>query len=116
MRKVIITAALTGAIHVPSQTPYLPITPEQIGLEAEKAYQAGAAVVHVHARDPEGRPTSDLATFTAIANEIKKRCPVVVCFTTGGSMAMTAAERVAVVPALKPELASLNTGMNLPQF
>ena len=111
MPKTIITAALTGAIHVPSQSPYLPITPEELGIEAEKAWRAGAAIVHVHARNPvDGRPSSDLATFRQIADEIKKRCSVVICFSTGGALWMTAEERVAAVPALRPELASLNTG------
>lgn len=111
MGKTIITAALTGAIHVPSLSPYLPITPEEMGVEAEKAWRAGAAIVHVHARNPaDGRPASDMEIFRQIATEIRKRCPVVIGFTTGGAMTMTPEERVAVVSTLKPELASLNSG------
>ncbi|MDX9872319.1 MAG: 3-keto-5-aminohexanoate cleavage protein [Clostridia bacterium] len=109
--KVIITAAVTGSVHVPSMSPYLPITPQEIVEDAVKAYEAGAAVVHIHGRDPQtGRPDSDIGLMRQIISEIKARCEVVICITTGGSQMMTAEERLAPVPALQPELASCNAG------
>ncbi|MDI6915811.1 MAG: 3-keto-5-aminohexanoate cleavage protein [Desulfitobacteriaceae bacterium] len=111
MAKRIITAAITGSIHVPSQSPYLPYHPEDIIQEAVNAYEAGAAVVHIHARDPQtGRPSADIELFRSIAQGIKRRCPVVQCITTGGGLGMSLSERISVVPELRPELASLNTG------
>ena len=107
----IITAAITGAVHTPSMSPYLPITPEQIAEEAVRAAEAGAAIVHIHVRDPtNGKPTSDLGLFRRVLTEIKKRSDVVVNTTTGGGFGMTAQERLAVVPAFKPEFASFNMG------
>jgi uncharacterized protein (DUF849 family) len=111
MEKLIITAALTGNITLPTQTPYLPMTPEQIADEAERAANAGAASVHIHARDPEtGRPTTDPEVYREVATRIKERTNAIVCVTTGGTMYMSAEERVRVVPALKPELATFNMG------
>ncbi len=90
---------------------YLPITPEEIADHAVGAYEAGAAVVHIHPRDPEtGKPTSDLDVFGDIINRIRSRCNVVICATTGGGLGMSIEERVAVVPTHKPELASFNAG------
>jgi len=110
--KVIITAAITGSIHTPTMSPYLPITPKEIADEAVRAYEAGAAVCHVHARDPKtGEPSSDLNLFKEIITSIKSRCNMVVCITTGGGGAsMTTEERVAPVRLYRPELASLNAG------
>ncbi len=109
--KKVITAALTGAIHTPSMSPYLPITPDQLIEEAIKAYQAGAAVVHLHVRDPEtGMPNADQNLFRQIAEAVKKECDVILCTTTGGSLGASVAERVQVATTLKPELASLNAG------
>ncbi len=111
MAKTIVTAAITGAIHTPTMSQYLPITPEEIADHAVGAYEAGAAVVHIHPRDPEtGKPTSDLNIFGDIINRIRNRCNVVVCATTGGGLGMSIEERVAVVPTHKPELASFNAG------
>lgn len=111
MAKAIITAAITGSIHTPSMSPYLPITPKQIADEAVRAYEAGAAVAHVHARNPEtGQPTSNVELMTEIVTSIKSRCNVVVCVTTGGGLGMTVEERLKPIPALKPELASCNFG------
>jgi uncharacterized protein (DUF849 family) len=111
MPKTIITAAITGAIHTPTMSPYLPITPEQIADHAVGAWEAGAAVVHIHARDPKtGKPSSDMDVFGEILERIRSRCDVVVCATTGAGLGMTAAERVKVVPAHMPELASFNAG------
>lgn len=109
--KLIVTAALTGSIHIPSQSPYLPITPEQIATEACKAYEAGAAIVHVHARDPEtGRPSPDLQLFREILTQIREKCDVIVNTTTGGGRGFTREQRIAVVPEFQAEIASLNAG------
>ena len=111
MPKTIFTAAITGAIHTPSMSPYLPITPQQIADHAVGAWEAGAAVVHIHARDPKtGKPSSDMDVFGEILERIRSRCDVVVCATTGAGLGMTAAERLKVVPAQMPELASFNAG------
>ncbi|MBA7469046.1 3-keto-5-aminohexanoate cleavage enzyme [subsurface metagenome] len=111
MAKVIVTAAITGGIHTPSMSPYLPITPKQIADEAVRAYEAGAAVVHIHSRNPEtGKPVSDVGVMREIVTSIKSRCNVVVCITTGGGLGMTVEERLQPVPSLKPELASCNFG------
>ncbi len=111
MAKTIVTAAITGAIHTPTMSQYLPITPEEIADHAVGAYEAGAAVVHIHPRDPEtGKPTSDLNIFGDIINRIRSHCNVVICTTTGGGLGMSIEERVAVVPTHKPELASFNAG------
>ncbi len=109
--KAIITAALTGAIHTPSMSPYLPITPEQLIEEATAVWEAGAAVAHLHVRDPEtGAPNADQRLFREIAAEVKKRCDIILCVTTGGRLGEPVENRVRVVSTLKPELASLNAG------
>lgn len=110
-QKLIITAAVTGAVHTPSMSPYLPITKEQIIDDAVMACEAGASVVHIHARDPKtGRPTSNLEMMGEIVSGIKKRSDVIVCITTGGQLGMSLEERLAAVPAFQPELASCNAG------
>jgi len=109
--KVIITAAITGSIHTPTMSPYLPLTPKEIADEAVRAYEAGAAVCHVHARNPQdGRPSPDLNLFKEIITSIKSRCNIIICITTGGGQGMTTEERVAPVKRFKPELASFNAG------
>jgi len=111
VRKTIITAALTGSIHTPTMSPYLPITPEQIADHAVEAYQAGAAVVHVHVRDPEtGQPASELNLFREVLSKIKDKCNVVINTTTGSALGATTEERLRVIPTFKPELASFNAG------
>ena len=111
MEKLIITAALTGNVTLPVQTPHLPIKPQQIIDEAVRAAEAGAASVHIHARDPQtAKPTTDPEVYKEIAGGIKARSNVIVCVTTGGVTGMTAEQRVQVVPNLKPELATFNTG------
>jgi uncharacterized protein (DUF849 family) len=108
---VVVTAAITGAIHTPSMSPYLPITPEQIANEAIASFKAGAAEVHIHARDPkDGRPSSHLSLFDEIIGEVRNNSDLIICITTGGGKDMTVEERFSVVSALKPELASLNMG------
>ncbi|HUJ88629.1 MAG TPA: 3-keto-5-aminohexanoate cleavage protein [Syntrophorhabdales bacterium] len=111
MEKLIITAALTGNITLPVQTPHLPLTPQQIIDDAVRAANAGAASVHIHGRDPKtARPTTDPPVYREIAAGIKTRSNVIVCVTTGGTADMTPAQRAQVVPALKPELATFNMG------
>jgi uncharacterized protein (DUF849 family) len=117
-RKVIITCAVTGAIHTPSMSPYLPITPKDIADAAVAAAEAGAAIVHLHARDPvDGRPTQDPKYFREFAPDIARRSDVVINFTTGGAPTMTIEERLQPALLLKPEVASLNMGsMNFGLF
>jgi uncharacterized protein (DUF849 family) len=111
MEKLIITAALTGAVTMPTQTPHLPITPQQIADEAVGAAEAGAASVHIHARSPEdGIPTSDLEVYREIVSSIKQRSDVIICITTGGAVGADREQRISVVPRFKPELASFNMG------
>jgi len=111
MDKLIITCAITGNITLPVQTPYLPLSPQQIIDDAVRAANAGAASVHIHGRDPKtARPTTDPAVYREIATGIKARSNVIVCVTTGGTADMTPAQRAQVVPALKPELATFNMG------
>jgi uncharacterized protein (DUF849 family) len=110
-RKVIITCAVTGAIHTPTMSPYLPITPQEIADAAVGAAEAGAAIVHLHARDPQdGRPTQDPKYFRQFAADIKRRSDVVINFTTGGAPTMGIEERLQPALTLKPEVASLNMG------
>lgn len=109
--KVIITAAITGAIHTPTMSPYLPLAPEDIAQQAIDAAWAGAASVHIHARNPEdGRPSPDLDLFRRIVEPIKAASNVIICLTTGGGTGMTIDQRAAVVPEFRPELASFNMG------
>jgi uncharacterized protein (DUF849 family) len=110
-RKVIITCAVTGAIHTPSMSPYLPVTAAEIAEAAVGAAEAGAAVVHLHARDPlDGRPTQDPRRFLEFLPRIKASTNVVVNLTTGGAPTMKVEERLRPALELKPELASLNMG------
>lgn len=111
MGKVIITAALTGSIHTPSMSEYLPFRPEDMIEEAVRSYNAGAAIVHVHGRDPEnGIPSASGEVFKEILTGIKARSDVVITPTTGGSASMTPRERLAVVSSLEPEMATFNAG------
>jgi len=111
MSKRIFTAALTGSIHTPSMSPHLPITPEDLIREAVSVYEAGAAVAHIHVRDPKtGLPNADQDIYRYIAEEVKKKCDIILCFTTGGKLGEPVENRVRVVTNLKPELASLNAG------
>lgn len=110
-RKVIITSAVTGAIHTPSMSPHLPVTPEEIADAAIGAARAGAAVVHTHARHPDdGRPSQEPQHFEPILEKIKANTDAVVNITTGGSPHMTVEERMLPVATFAPELASLNMG------
>jgi uncharacterized protein (DUF849 family) len=117
-RKVIITCAVTGAVHVPSQSPYLPITPEQIAENAIGAADAGAAILHLHARNPEnGRPTPDPDMFMKFLPQIKANTNAVINITTGGGQGMSLEQRLAAALRAKPEMCSLNMGsMNFGRF
>ena len=117
-RKTIITCAVTGAIHTPSMSPYLPVTAEEIADAAIAANEAGAAIVHLHARDPEdGRPDQTPEAFEPFLRVIKQRADCVVNITTGGAPTMTIEERIQPAATWKPELASLNMGsMNFGLF
>lgn len=116
--KVIITCAVTGSIHTPSMSPYLPVTPEEIAEAALGAAEAGAAIVHLHARNPQnGRPDQTPEAFEPFLKIIKQRSGVVVNLTTGGSPFMDVEERVKPAAVFKPEVASLNMGsMNFGLF
>jgi uncharacterized protein (DUF849 family) len=117
-RKVIITCAPTGAIHTPSMSPYLPVTAKEIATAAIAAAEAGAAILHLHARDPaDGKPSQDPAFFVPFLEEIKASTDAVVNITTGGSPHMTVEDRMRPVMQFKPEVASLNMGsMNFGLF
>ena len=117
-RKVIITCAVTGSIHTPSMSPYLPVTAQEIADAAIGAAEAGAAIVHLHARDPkDGRPDQSPEAFLPFLKVIKQRSNCVVNITTGGAPGMTIEERLRPCATFKPEVASLNMGsMNFGLF
>lgn len=116
--KVIITCAVTGAIHTPSMSPYLPVTPQEIADAAVGAAEAGAAIIHLHARDPvTGKPDQRPEAFVPFLKDIKARSDAVINLTTGGSPYMTVQERMRPAAELKPEVASMNMGtMNFGLF
>jgi uncharacterized protein (DUF849 family) len=110
-RPVIVTCAVTGAIHTPTMSPHLPITPAEIAREAIAAAASGAAIVHLHARDPvDGRPTGDPALFRQFLPAIASASDVIVNITTGGGQNMTVQDRLACAIACRPEMCSLNMG------
>ncbi len=110
-KKVIITCAITGGVHTPTMSPHLPITPDEIASEAVRAAEAGAAIIHLHARDPEtGRPTPNPDVFMQFLPRIKQQTDAVVNITTGGGMGMALEDRLAAAKATSPEMASLNMG------
>lgn len=111
MSKIIITCAITGSIHTPSMSPYLPVTPDRIAEEAIAAARAGAAILHLHARNPlNGQPSAAVADYMAFLPAIKAGCDAVVNLTTGGSAVMTLDDRLAAPLAARPEMCSLNMG------
>lgn len=116
--KVIISCAITGSAHVPSMSDALPLTPEQIAAESIAAAQAGAAIVHLHARQPkDGAPTGDPAVYAQFLPTIAQATDAVVNITTGGSATMTVEERLAAAVRFQPEMCSLNMGsMNFAFF
>jgi len=117
-RKVIITCAVTGAIHTPSMSPHLPVTPDQIAQASIEAAEAGAAIVHLHARNPiDGSPSQDPALFKQFLPQIKAASNVVINITTGGAPTMSIEDRLRPAHEFKPEVASLNMGsMNMGLF
>ncbi|MDB5743153.1 MAG: hypothetical protein JWR68_1468 [Polaromonas sp.] len=117
-KKVIISCAVTGAIHTPSMSPYLPVTPDEIAEASIAACEAGAAIIHLHARDPvTGKPDQRPDAFRPFLEQIKARSKAVVNLTTGGSPYMTVQERMQPAKVLKPEVASMNMGtMNFGLF
>src|SRR5437660_1785125 len=116
--KVIITCAVTGSIHTPTMSPYLPLTPDEVARDAIAAAEAGAAILHLHARDPkDGRPTPDPEVFMQFLPRIKQATNAVVNITTGGGLGMTLEERLAAPLRAKPEMCSCNMGsMNFGLF
>ena len=109
--KVVITCAVTGSIHTPTMSPYLPLTPDEVAHQAIEAAEAGAAILHLHARDPkDGRPTPDPKVFMAFLPRIKQASDAVINITTGGGHGMTLEERLAAPLAASPEMCSLNMG------
>jgi uncharacterized protein (DUF849 family) len=117
-RKVIITCAVTGSIHTPTMSPHLPITPAEIAQQSIDAAETGAAIIHLHARDPlDGRPTPDPKVFMEFLPRIKQGCDAVINITTGGGHGMTLEERLAAPLRASPEMTSLNMGsMNFGLF
>lgn len=117
-RKVIITCAITGSVHTPSMSPHLPITPDQIADQAIAAANAGAAILHLHARDPEtGFPSPEPAVFDQFLPRIKSATDAVINISTGGGMTMTVKDRIRAAKQAAPEMASLNMGtMNFGLF
>ena len=120
--RVIVTAALTGVLATREQCPYLPYTPAEIGEEARRAYEAGAAVVHIHGRAPDGGPTWSVDTYAEIKREVQARSPIIVNFSTGGfNMGADGeaekVERLSYVSRTRPEIAALNMGsMNYAKY
>ena len=109
--KAIFTAAVTGSIHTPTMSPHLPVTAQEIIDDIMSVYEAGGAVAHVHVRDEKtGLPNADQETYQRVLSEVKKRCDIVICTTTGGRLGEPVENRVRVVTNLEPELASLNAG------
>ena len=115
---VIISCAITGSIHTPLMSEYLPVTPGQIAEQSIEAARAGAAIVYLHARDPKnGRPTPDPDVFRQFLPQIKQETDVILNITTGGGHAMTVQQRLAAAMSLQPEMCSLNMGsMNFGLF
>src|SRR2546423_12892206 len=109
--KVVISCAITGSIHTPTMSDALPITPDQIATQAIDAAHAGAAIIHLHARDPkDGRPTPDPAVFMEFLPRIKQSCEAVINITTGGGHGMTLQERLAAPLRARPAVCSPNMG------
>ena len=117
-QKIIVSCAITGAVHTPTMSDYLPVTPDEIASQAIGAAEAGAAILHLHARDPKtGRPTPDPDVFMQFLPRIKQSTDAVVNITTGGGLTMTVDDRLAAPSKLAPEMCSLNMGsMNFALF
>lgn len=109
-KKIIITAALTGVLARREQCPYIPYSPEEIALEGKKAVDAGASVLHFHARQPDGLPAYDIDTYRKIGEEVRKLCPTVIINYSTGAVGLSKEERIQHITALKPDMAALNMG------
>jgi uncharacterized protein (DUF849 family) len=110
-KKVIITCAITGSVHTPTMSPYLPVTPDEIAAEAIAAAEAGASILHLHARDPEsGKPSADPEVFMQFLTRIRKATDAVINISTGGSSLMALNDRLATATRTEPEMCSLNMG------
>src|SRR5579883_3345622 len=103
----VVTCALSGVLAKREQCPYIPYTPAEIGEEARRAYEAGAAVVHIHARNDDGSPTFAPATFAKIKEEVRKRCPIILNFSTG-TILDDVSDQCTYIKESKPEIAALN--------
>ena len=116
--KAIITCAITGSIHTPSMSPHLPVTPDEIATQAVEAAEAGASILHLHARDPvNGKPTGSVETYNRFLPRIKQGCDAIVNITTGGGQGMSIDERIMAAERFSPEMTSLNMGsMNFGLF
>jgi 3-keto-5-aminohexanoate cleavage enzyme len=110
MKKIIITAALTGVLADRKQCPYIPYTPEEIAEEGLRAVQAGASILHIHARQDNGRPAYDVETYRRIDQEVRRRCPQVIINYSTGAIGIGLEERIHHVDALRPDMAALNMG------
>lgn len=109
-KKLVITAALTGVLANRNQCPYIPYTPKEIGEEAERAVNAGASILHIHARKEDGMPAYDIETYRQIGEEVRKRVPNAILNYSTGAIGISNEERIHHVTALKPEMAALNMG------
>lgn len=109
-KKVVITAALTGVLATRDQCPYIPYTPEEIAEEGRRAVEAGAAILHIHARQDNGAPAYDIETYRRIYDEVRKRCPDVIINFSTGAIGISKEERIHHISALKPDMAALNMG------
>lgn len=109
MSKIIITAAITGSVHIPTMSDYLPLTPDQIVEDAVKSYEAGAAIAHIHVRNPSNAmPSPSPELFHEVLSRIKKRCNIILLPTTGGGMGQTIEEKLIPIKNLKPEMCSFD--------
>jgi uncharacterized protein (DUF849 family) len=109
MSKIIITSAITGSVHIPTMSDYLPLTPDQIVEDAVKSYEAGAAIAHIHVRKREnGMPTPSPELFHEVLSKIKKRCTLILLPTTGGGLGQTVEEKLIPIKNLKPEMCSFD--------
>ena len=105
-KKFIITTAITGAVHTPTMSPYLPITPQEIADEAVRSYEAGSAIAHIHVRDPKtGAPSREVELYREVATRVKSKCNMVLCMTTGAGIGATVEERLRSVISLAPSWA-----------